>query len=160
MVKFFSIKTMLLNIQNITMKENWLFPTLSFKSEGFWQWLCHETKKNSRSLYHWVNGKGFWWHCSFFNINYKLNSKKEWNMTASHLKIVFSYCLYFLVSNNILYLSIRLELKLSKHWARSSQDLKIRGGGACSTVVGIICPPGWDRVNCLAKNHLRLAGIY
>ena len=26
------------------------------------------------------------------------------------------------------------------------------GGGAWSTVVGIICPPGWDRVNCLAKN--------
>ena len=26
------------------------------------------------------------------------------------------------------------------------------GGGACSTVVGIICPPGWDRVNCFAKN--------
>ena len=25
-------------------------------------------------------------------------------------------------------------------------------GGARSTVVGIICPPGWDRVNCLAKN--------
>ena len=31
-----------------------------------------------------------------------------------------------------------------------SQGLKIRGAG--STVVGIICPPGWDRVNCLAKN--------
>ena len=59
-------------------------------------------------------------------------------MTASHLKIVFSYCLYFLVSNNILYLSIRLELKLSKHWAGPSQGLKI-------------CPPGWDRVNCSAK---------
>ena len=26
------------------------------------------------------------------------------------------------------------------------------GGGAWSTVVGIICPPGWDRVNYLAKN--------
>ena len=25
-------------------------------------------------------------------------------------------------------------------------------GGARSTVVGIICPPGWDRVNCSAKN--------
>ena len=25
---------------------------------------------------------------------------------------------------------------------------KSRGGGACSTVVGIICPPGWDRANC------------
>ena len=25
-------------------------------------------------------------------------------------------------------------------------------GGARSTVVGIICPPGWDRINCLAKN--------
>ena len=24
--------------------------------------------------------------------------------------------------------------------------------GACSTVVGIICPPGWDRVNCSAKH--------
>ena len=23
--------------------------------------------------------------------------------------------------------------------------------GASNTVVGIICPPGWDRVNCLAK---------
>ena len=29
------------------------------------------------------------------------------------------------------------------------QGLKI--GVACSTVVGIICPLGWDRVNCLAK---------
>ena len=27
-----------------------------------------------------------------------------------------------------------------------------KSGGAGSTVVGIICPPGWDRVNCLAKN--------
>ena len=25
------------------------------------------------------------------------------------------------------------------------------GGGALSTVVGIICPPGWDKVSCLAK---------
>ena len=25
-------------------------------------------------------------------------------------------------------------------------------GGARSTVVGMICPPGWDRVDCLAKN--------
>ena len=25
-------------------------------------------------------------------------------------------------------------------------------GGACSTVVGIICPPGWDRVNCSSKH--------
>ena len=27
-----------------------------------------------------------------------------------------------------------------------------KSGGARSTVVGIICPPGLDRVNCLAKN--------
>ena len=27
------------------------------------------------------------------------------------------------------------------------------GGGACIIVVGITCPPGWDRVNCLAKNR-------
>ena len=27
-----------------------------------------------------------------------------------------------------------------------------KGGGACSAVVGIICPPGWDRVNRSAKN--------
>ena len=29
--------------------------------------------------------------------------------------------------------------------------LKIRGGGTLGTLVGIICPPGWDRVNFLAK---------
>ena len=28
----------------------------------------------------------------------------------------------------------------------------VQGQGACSTVVGIICPPGWDKVNCSAKN--------
>ena len=38
----------------------------------------------------------------------------------------------------------------TKKVAGSSQGLKIRG--ARSTVVGIICPPGWDKVNCLAKN--------
>ena len=38
-----------------------------------------------------------------------------------------------------------------------SQGLKIRG--ACSTVVGIICPPGWDRVNCLAKNWSLATGL-
>ena len=27
-----------------------------------------------------------------------------------------------------------------------------KSGGACKTVVGIICLPGWDRVNCFAKN--------
>ena len=31
-----------------------------------------------------------------------------------------------------------------------SQGLEIRGG-ARSTVVDTICPPGWDRVNCSAK---------
>jgi hypothetical protein len=35
--------------------------------------------------------------------------------------------------------------------AGPSQGLKSRWG-ALSTVVGIICPPGWDRVNCLAQN--------
>ena len=27
-----------------------------------------------------------------------------------------------------------------------------KSGGDRSTVVGIICTPGWDRVNCSAKN--------
>ena len=27
-----------------------------------------------------------------------------------------------------------------------------KSGGAHSIVFGIICPPGWDRVNCFAKN--------
>jgi hypothetical protein len=54
--------------------------------------------------------------------------------------------------------TIWLVQKFVKIWnscnngAGPSQGLKIRGGGARSTVVGIICPPGWDTVNCLAKN--------
>ena len=39
-----------------------------------------------------------------------------------------------------------------------SEGLKIRGG-SWITVVGIICPPGWDRVNGLAKN-LRRACVH
>ena len=36
--------------------------------------------------------------------------------------------------------------------AGPSKGLKMRGGGARSTMVGIICLLGWDRVNCLAKH--------
>ena len=43
---------------------------------------------------------------------------------------------------------------LKRKFFRSYQGRrKVRkSGGACSTVVGIICPPGWDRVNCSAKH--------
>ena len=36
--------------------------------------------------------------------------------------------------------------------AEAPHNLNIGRGGAISKVVGIICPPGWNRVNLSAKN--------
>ena len=44
--------------------------------------------------------------------------------------------------------------KFRPHWGSIHIRAVARSenlGGSCSTVVGIICPPGWDRVNCLAN---------
>ena len=65
------------------------------------------------------------------------------------LGIIFRYIL--LESNQIF--SIRLLFCSTMHEVMRQARGKVwKSGGARSTVVGIICPPGWDRVNCLAKN--------
>ena len=50
--------------------------------------------------------------------------------------------------------NIHIECSKQVKWNSYFQALRKvckSGGGACSTMVGIICPPSWDRVNCLAQ---------
>ena len=43
------------------------------------------------------------------------------------------------------------KCKFSFWWSQGCNKVW-KSGGSRSTVVGIICPPDWDRVNCPAKN--------
>ena len=71
----------------------------------------------------------------------------------------FSIVLYFKIqySGTKAVISLNLGVR-SGNILPDEQDKVWESGGAWITVVGIICPPGWDRVNCLAKNWGLLGG--
>ena len=67
--------------------------------------------------------------------------KTNWNKGDSYIKFINPSDPLFLNSGLV---SITIQGR-RKVW---------KSGGARSTVVGKICPPGWDRVSCLAKKDL------